>query len=155
MMVTPATAQLGEMHAASFATDPKHLGFVLARYKFVARMLQGMGRVLEVGCGDTTGARLVKPVVGNLVGIDREPEAYTSEKSINVSRHDMLDGPIDYGGPYDAVYALDVLEHVSPQDEPKFLCNIRATLVRGGALIIGTPSKESQAYASAPSKAHH
>src|SRR5712672_4184330 len=46
----PPSAQLGEMHAASFATDPKHLGFVLARYKHVSRWLVGMDRVLEVGC---------------------------------------------------------------------------------------------------------
>src|SRR5712675_2743841 len=102
----PPSAQLGEMHAASFATDPKHLGFVLARYKFVARMLQGMGRVLEVGCGDTTGARLVKPTVGELLGIDRHH--YTSEPCIDVLCHDMLDGSCGLSY-YDAAYTLDVL----------------------------------------------
>src|SRR5258706_9013667 len=151
MMVTPATAQLGEMHSASFATDPKHLGFVLARYKFVARMLQGMGRVLEVGCGDTTGARLVKPVGGQLTGIDRD--SYASEPCIEVYRHDMLDGP--FGNLFDAVYAMDVLEHISPRDEHTFLGNIKKSLGECGTLIIGTPSRESQPYASELSKAHH
>jgi SAM-dependent methyltransferase len=148
---TPATAQLGEMHAASFATDPKHLGFVLARYKFIARMLQGKGRVLEVGCGDTTGARLVKPSVGHLIGIDRE--RYASEPCIDVFRYDMLDGV--YGGGFDAIYALDVLEHVKPQNEDRFLANIKASLIFDGVLIIGTPSLESQPYASALSREHH
>lgn len=146
-----ANAQLGEMHAASFAADPKHLGFVLARYKFVARMLAGKGRVLEVGCGDTTGARLVKPAVGCLIGIDRE--RYASEPSIDVHVHDMLDAPL--GGTYDAVYALDVLEHVGREDEDRFLDNIKASLHPGGAVIIGMPSKESQIYASELSRTHH
>ena len=144
-------AQLGEMHAASFATDPKHLGFVLARYKFVARMLQGMERVLEVGCGDTTGARVVKPAVGRLVGIDRE--RYACEPCIEVFRHDVLSAP--YGERFDAVYALDVLEHVNPQDERTFFDNIKLSLLRGGVLIIGTPSLESQVYASKLSRAYH
>lgn len=144
-------AQLGDMHAASFATDPKHLGFVLARYKFVSRMLAGCGRVLEVGCGDTTGARLVKPAVGHLVGID--VHRYGSEPCIDVVAHDMLDGP--FQSTFDAVYALDVLEHVNPDDEDRFLGNIKASLIVAGPLIIGMPSKESQIYASELSKAHH
>ena len=144
-------AQLGDMHAASFATDPKHLGFVLARYKFVARMLQGYGRVLEVGCGDTTGARLVKPVVGLLIGVDAH--RYESEPCIDVFSHDMIKA--SFGGPYDAAYSLDVLEHVAPEDEHEFLANIKKSLVAGGVLIIGSPSKESQVYASELSKAHH
>lgn len=144
-------AQLGDMHAASFAADPKHLGFVLARYKFVARMLQGMERVLEVGCGDTTGARVVKPVVGRLVGIDRE--RYACEPCIEVFRHDIINAP--YGERFDGVYALDVLEHIEPHNERTFLDNIKLSLLRGGVLIIGTPSLESQAYASKLSKAYH
>jgi SAM-dependent methyltransferase len=155
LQTAPPHAQLGYMHAASFATDPKHLGFVLARYKFVARMLGGMERVLEVGCGDTTGARLVKPVVGRLTGIDREPHTYNSFPCIQVFLHDMLDGSYGECASFDAVYALDVLEHVKPQDEHRFLANIKDSLVDGGVLIIGTPSKESQAYASELSQAHH
>jgi len=150
------TAQLGEMHAASFATDPKHLGFVLARYKHVAKMLYGMSRVLEVGCGDTTGAPLVKEVVGDLIGID--PVAYKSEPNIDVYSHDMLDGPFTNPngcGKFNAAYALDVLEHINPEDEDRFLTNIKASLEGGGMVIIGTPSLESQPYASKLSKEHH
>jgi 2-polyprenyl-3-methyl-5-hydroxy-6-metoxy-1,4-benzoquinol methylase len=144
-------AQLGDMHAASFAADPKHLGFVLARYKFVARMLTGKARVLEIGCGDTTGARVVKPVVGELIGIDRE--RYESPPCIYVYHQDfVIDGA---GGPYDAIYALDVLEHVSPTDEDKFLRHVTLSLDLNGLFIVGTPSKESQAYASEISRVHH
>jgi hypothetical protein len=144
-------AQLGDMHAASFAADPKHLGFVLARYKFVARMLTGKARVLEIGCGDTTGARVVKPVVGKLIGIDRE--LYTPPLCIEAYDHDMLVGP--FGHDYDAIYALDVLEHVSLAHEDTFLRHVTASLDAHGLFIVGTPSKESQAYASEISRAHH
>jgi SAM-dependent methyltransferase len=147
-------AQLGDMHAASFATDPKHLGFVLARYKFVARMLTGRGRVLEVGCGDTTGARVVKPVVGHLTGIDRELYA---DPCIDVCRHDLLDWPFEgpFGSRFEAIYALDVLEHIGVADESRFLEHLTASLAEGGCAIIGMPSRESQAFASPLSRVHH
>jgi predicted TPR repeat methyltransferase len=146
-------AQLGEMHAASFAEDPKHLGFVLARYKFVAKMLVGYGRVLEIGCGDTTGARVVKPAVISLVGIDNS--SYRSQDlCIPVKKHDMRHG-IPFSNRFDAIYALDVLEHIPLDDEPQFMLNVILSLEDDGAAIFGSPSLESQAYASELSRRYH
>jgi 2-polyprenyl-3-methyl-5-hydroxy-6-metoxy-1,4-benzoquinol methylase len=143
---------LGSMHAASFSTDPKHLGFVLARYKFVAKMLKGYGRVLEIGCGDGTGAQIVQPVVGRLVGVDSQiPVA--KYFTLEFEQHDILSGP--FGGEWDACYALDVLEHIKPDDENNVLRNITECMTPDGALIIGMPSKESQPYASELSRLHH
>ena len=84
-------AQLGAMHSASFAEDPKHLGFVLARYKFVAKMLAGKTWVLEIGCGDCTGARVVKEAVGGLIGCDK---TIYDIGGMTVVRHDMAIGPL-------------------------------------------------------------
>jgi len=42
-----------------------------------------------------------------------------------------------------------------PADEDKFLTNLRASMTQDGIAIIGTPSIESQAYASPNSKAGH
>ena len=139
---------LGSMHAASFATDPKHLGFVLARYHFVARMLQGAHSVLEVGCGDGTGAQVVRSSVEYLALID-------SDHNSAGEWHDMVaDGPYDLM-PWDAVYALDVLEHIEPTGEDAFFRNINASLKLRGTVIIGSPSLESQPYASELSRRYH
>ena len=139
---------LGEMHAASFEVDPKHLGFVLARYYFVARMLHGKGRVLEIGSGDGTGARLVRETVGSLTTTDLHNLAADL-------LWDMTRGPMDGVPVYDAAYALDVLEHIEPNQENDFIRNICCSLVSWGTLIIGMPSLESQPYASELSKLHH
>jgi 2-polyprenyl-3-methyl-5-hydroxy-6-metoxy-1,4-benzoquinol methylase len=144
-------AQLGTTHSVSFAEDPKHLGFVLARYKFVARMLQGKRYVLEVGCGDGTGARVVGSAVYNLVLTD-------SLEQIHCHRHDMtLDGPFRFPAipAWDAVYALDVMEHVDERDQDGFLINICKCLHDRGVCIIGMPSLESQMFASPASKSQH
>lgn len=140
---------LGEMHAASFASDPKHLGFVLARYKFVAKMLTGAGKVLEVGCGDGTGARVVKAYVGQWFGIDKQEQLLLSKE---FRRHDILEGPYGY---WDAVYALDVMEHIAPENEDVFLGHITSMIDLAGVCIIGMPSLESQVYASPQSVAGH
>ena len=40
--------------------DPRQFFISLARYKFVAKMLQKKNNVLEVGCGDGFNSRIVK-----------------------------------------------------------------------------------------------
>src|SRR5262249_12990372 len=112
----------------------------------------GYGRVLEVGCGDGTGARIVEPVVDELCGIDIDDELLSSvPQQMTVYWHDILQSPFITGGMWDAAYALDVLEHIPPEREDIFFNNINAGLRRGGVVIIGSPSLESQPYASEPS----
>ena len=54
---------LGPWTSYGLVHDPKHLAFVLGRYKFVAKMLQGRERVMEVGPGDGFGLPLVAQAV--------------------------------------------------------------------------------------------
>ena len=153
--------RLGLSGSESWHEDPKHLLFTLARYKFVAKMLTGRRHALEVGCGDAFGTRIVQAEVERLTAIDFDPLFVADAKarmtprwSFEVFAHDMLrDGPVD--GTFDAVYALDVLEHVAPAEERGFLDNCLAGLDAHGCAIFGMPSLESQAYASAQSKAGH
>lgn len=65
--------QLGPWTSHIWRTDPRHLGFLLARYKFCAKMLAGKPEVLEVGCGDAFGTMVVLQTVGSVHGIDFEP----------------------------------------------------------------------------------
>jgi len=65
----------------------------------------------------------------------------------------MMDRAVD--GPFDAAYALDVIEHIPPADEDRFIANITASLVAPGVAIFGLPSLESQPYASRVSREGH
>lgn len=152
--------RMGLRSSQSWHDDPKHLLFRLSRYKFVGKMMSGADKVLEIGCGDAFGTRLVQQEVKSLEATDFDPVFVEDVKArmvdrwrFNVFVHDLLDGPIP--GSYDGVYALDVLEHISQQHEQIFLANAFAPLTQNGVAIIGMPSLESQVYASPTSKAGH
>ena len=53
----------GIMANESWNNDPKRTLFTLARYKFVARMLEGKNNALEIGCADAFGTRLLQQTV--------------------------------------------------------------------------------------------
>ena len=152
--------RMGFRASESWYEDPKHIVFRFARYKFVAKMLSGKQNVLEIGCGDAFGTRIVQQEVGKFTAIDFDPVFVEDAKqrmigkwAFDCSTHDMLDGPVP--GHFDAVYACDVLEHIEPAQERRFLDNCFATLDVNGCAIIGLPSLESQAYASVQSKLGH
>ena len=151
---------LGLRANAAWHADPKRLGIVLSRYKFVAKMLSGKKRVLEVGCGDAWASRVVKQEVDTLIGVDVDPvfikdasDAMDPKWAFEVRVHDMLESPVD--GAFDALYALDVLEHIHPMNEDRFIANMAASLDAPGVAIVGMPSLESQPYASPLSKEGH
>ncbi|MSU80229.1 MAG: class I SAM-dependent methyltransferase [Gemmataceae bacterium] len=153
-------ASLGVMTNFVWQTDPKRLLFVLARYKFAARMLAGKTNVLEIGCADAFGSRIVRQFVKSLTVSDFDPvftkdvqERMSPDWPMQVRLHDMLSGPID--GAFDAAYSLDVMEHIAEKDEHRFLKNIVDSLTDDGVLLIGMPSLQSQQYASPGSLAGH
>jgi len=153
-------ATMGLRGTQVWSDDPRHLLFILARYKFVAKMFSGFGNVLEIGCGDAIGSRLVQQEVKHLKAVDFDGifvqdaiDRADPDWPMELAVHDMLAGPVT--GSFDGIYALDVLEHIPREKEDLFIRNAVASLKDDGALIFGMPSLESQTYASPPSKAGH
>ncbi|MDF1756999.1 MAG: methyltransferase domain-containing protein [Legionellaceae bacterium] len=150
----------GLMSNFAWYDDPRRMAFHFARYKFVSKMLSGKENVLEVGCADAFGTRVVVQEVKNLTAIDIEPafiqdvnERMCDKWHFNTQVHDVLEAPIQ--GRFDGAYSLDVLEHISSEHEDEFIKNICLSLTEDGVLIIGMPSLESQQYASPTSKEGH
>lgn len=158
MSIYEHTHLVGGPTADYWDRDPQRLAFVLARYKFVARMFEGKHRVLEVGCADGFGSRIVRQRVGHLTAVDIEAKSLITANErqsrtwpVEFVLHDMLKHSLEMFD-FDAAYALDVLEHIYPQDEFRFLQSMRRS---APVVIIGMPSLESQKYASALSRAGH
>lgn len=115
--------------------DPRHFVFTASRYKFVSKMLAGKGKVLEIGAGEGIFSRIVEQTVETLEVTDLK------------TGYDVLSCP---RSGYDAVYCIDVFEHI--KEENTFLNNLSLC---APVCIIGTPSMESQIYASRLSKEGH
>jgi cyclopropane fatty-acyl-phospholipid synthase-like methyltransferase len=153
-------ARFGLMSSQDWHDDPKRLTFSLSRYKFVAKMLSGKKNVLEIGCADGFASRIVVQEVEKLTAIDFDPllvkearEIMDPDWSFECLVLDPTESEIP--GNYDAAYSLDVIEHISQDRENTFLKNIVQALTKNGVFIIGTPSLESQKYASPISKEGH
>jgi 2-polyprenyl-3-methyl-5-hydroxy-6-metoxy-1,4-benzoquinol methylase len=123
-------------------------------------MLSGVDNVLEIGCADAFGSRIVKQEVHRLTVTDFDPifienarETIDERWPMTAKVHNMLSGPMD--GTFDGAYALDVIEHIEARDEGTFVDNTAKSLNSCGVLILGSPSLQSQTYASPPSKAGH
>ncbi|NQV80115.1 MAG: class I SAM-dependent methyltransferase [Alphaproteobacteria bacterium] len=156
--------RLGLMTNQVWHDDPRRLAILLARYKFVAKMLSGAKNVLEVGCADAFGTRIVQQEVEWVTALDFDPVFIADAEQrmaqawpMSVAVHDMLSGPFPARElrRFDGAYTLDVIEHIAPSDEEAFVANLAASLTDNGVLIVGSPSLSSQAYASPASKAGH
>ena len=154
------STRLGLMTNQTWFDDPKRLVFLLSRYKFVSKMFAGYENVLEIGCADAFGSRIVSESVDYLTAVDFDPvfiedakKNMTDNFQFECRVHDILDGPVE--GTFNGVYSLDVIEHIPKSKEDVFVSNVAASLTEDGVLIVGTPSLQSQRYASPPSKKGH
>jgi len=103
--------RFGLMSSQVWRDDPRRLGFVLARYKFVAKMLVWCRRVMEVGCAEAFGTRVVRQEVPKVVATDFDPVFIEENRTRGIEQwpvdyrvHDMLAGPL--AERFDAAYAL-------------------------------------------------
>ena len=140
----------GLMTNQAWDDDPKRLAFTFSRYKFVAKINE-WSRTSSRNrlCGCFCDLELFSKRFKNLTAIDFDPifiedvKARMSPKwPITCFVHDMLKGPPP--GNYQGIYALDVLEHIRPEDETIFLTNMVSSLEPHGVAILGMPSLESQ-----------
>ena len=155
---------LGLTTSYMWRNDPKHLLFFLARYKFAAKMLDGYTDILEVGCGDGFGARLLEQNGSKVYRTDADRDFIIRASRDNPDQtfyvHDFAKSRMavelfDAEMSFDAAFAIDVIEHIRLEDEFKFFEHIRQSISKTGVCLFGTPSLESQVYASEASKIGH
>ncbi|MFQ5451087.1 MAG: class I SAM-dependent methyltransferase [Nitrospinaceae bacterium] len=151
---------LGPWTSYSLIHDPKHMAFVLARYKFCAKMLEGKNTVMEVGPGDGFGLPIVAQSVGKVYAVDwdkrliegnmRRLAALTNiEHRVCDLNKESLELKVD------AAFSIDVIEHLDPENESSFMEGILRCLGPDGVLITGTPNITASQYASPRSEVLH
>lgn len=157
-MLGDSTKRLGRHWSYNLWNDPKRLAFVMARYKFAAKMACKNKRVLELGCSEGIGAPILSEFAVKYTGVDMDGPAivtacqnFTSDKS-GFLEDDFLGKRY---GLFDSIISLDVIEHVHGEFEHLFFDTIRANLDDDGICVVGTPNITSDLYASPASKIGH
>ncbi len=133
---------------------------MLGRYKFVAKMLQGRDRVMEVGPGDGFGLPLVASAVKHLYAVDWDRRLLegNARRLAHLTNVTYVMADLNTQSPplqADAAYWVDVLEHVAADAEATIIENIVRCLPDDGVLITGTPNKTASQYASPESEVLH
>ena len=151
---------LGPWTSYSLRHDPKHMAFVLARYKFCAKMMQGKPVVMEVGSGDGLGLPLIAQQAERVYAVDWDQRLLDG----NARRLAHLDNVIylhidlNTDAPdvaVDGVCMIDVIEHLEPAREAVFMEHVVACVKLDGVLVTGTPNITASQYASPRSEAQH
>ena len=139
MALRDGFSRFGFMSNQTWKDDPRRLLFLLSRYKFVAKMLSGKKRVVEIGCTDAFGTRLVSQEGCRVTACDFDPVFIEDAQArmqadgwaCDTRVHDILTGPVPPGD-FDAAYTLDVFEHIVPEKATTFVGNIARSLCRAG-----------------------
>jgi cyclopropane fatty-acyl-phospholipid synthase-like methyltransferase len=151
---------LGPWTSYSLVHDPKHMAFVLARYKFAAKLLEGKDHVVEVGSGDGFGLPIMAQAVGKVTCLDWD-ERLLDGNARRLAHLDNVENmlvDLNKESPdlqADAAFSIDVIEHLEPEQEHNFFQNIVGCLAPAGVLITGTPNATAAAHASKQSQAQH
>ncbi len=155
------SVDLGPWTSYSLLNDPKHMGFVLARYKFPAKMFDEMNQVIEVGCGDAFGTPIVAQHVKKVVAIEPDARHIEGNKKrlAKVKNIEFKCGTIqDLKFPprsFCGAYSIDVIEHLDQHLNEPFVESQASILKKDGVCIIGTPNKTAEQYASERSRVQH
>jgi 2-polyprenyl-3-methyl-5-hydroxy-6-metoxy-1,4-benzoquinol methylase len=153
--------EMGPMTGQVWREDPRRLVFVLARYKFVSKMLAGKRSAIEFGCGDGFGMRIVRQTVGSVHGVDFDP-VFIDWANRNAER-ESLDCTYALGdfikeappGRFESAYSLDVIEHIPESLEHHYVDHLADVLEPHGVCIVGSPNTTATPYASKASLEGH
>tara|TARA_Y100001935_G_C17311792_1_gene517219 strand:- start:29944 stop:30633 length:690 start_codon:yes stop_codon:yes gene_type:complete len=152
--------KLGPYTTQAYMDDPSCLAFITSRYKFCSRILSGMENVVEIGCGDGFGGAIVAQKVKKLTCTDINLNLLNDNKkrmnhlkNVEYKYHDYRDSPLK--NKVDAIYFIDVIEHIFKNEEELFLKNVFESINPNGVCLIGTPNIKSERYASKYSKEAH
>ncbi len=141
-----------EAQAKLFAAEDKHFWF-RARAEFIIDKLKQFGlldssyKVAEIGCGNGyTSSQLIRHYA-HYYAYEGSPKALEQMKcrleDIDPSKYSLRVSDISQSQlepNLDLVLALDVLEHIAPEDLPKVLEQIAKSLKSSGRLVLTVPA---------------
>jgi methionine biosynthesis protein MetW len=135
---TPATKPRAEVYHRDFSAG------LSGKYQRVYNLVPRDSRVLELGCSTGFFSEHLAKKCATVVAVDCDPPSIKAcqDRGISAFQFDLSSGDIDSfladQAPFDAVVAMDVLEHLArPQD---LLARLHRLMDRHGRLIVTGPN---------------
>ena len=100
-------------------------------------------RALDLGCGAGNYAVYLAERGFEVTGVDSSPAAIEMARA-NAERRgvqctfvtaDVLGGLVEVAGPFDFAYDWELLHHIFPEDRPRYVETVHATLRKGGLYL--------------------
>ncbi|MFC1508558.1 methyltransferase [Candidatus Omnitrophota bacterium] len=156
---TPAI-KLGPWTSYSLINDPKHMCFVLSRYKFCVKMLKGKDVIMELGSGDGFGLPIIAQSAKKVYAVDWDKRILegNAQRLKHLRNVEYLRVDLNKESPRvkaDGAFLIDVIEHLEPKSERNFFNNIVKCLKPDSVLIVGTPNITASEYATHRSHVQH
>lgn len=115
------------------------------RYLFVKAFVKDKV-VLDIASGEGFGSYYLSSVAKKVIGVDINSEAIShSEKKYARNNLSFIHGnarEIPLQEPVDVIVSFETLEHLSEDDQKKFLEETQRLLKKDGALFMSTPNKK-------------
>jgi 2-polyprenyl-3-methyl-5-hydroxy-6-metoxy-1,4-benzoquinol methylase len=109
---------------------------------FVVRLVEELApaSLLDVGCGDGRLLYELRDRVPRLVGCDTDERAARFARAFNPTADVHLGDVSGVPGAFDAVVAMEVLEHVTDDALPGLVSALAARVAGNGKLIVSVPT---------------
>jgi len=117
------------------------------RYIFTAGFISGK-KVLDAACGEGGGSFLMSEKAKEVIGVDLRGEAIQFAKNNYKGNNvDFIVGDVTKlpfkDNFFDVAVSFETVEHISENDQKKFLAELKRVVRSDGLLIISTPDKRS------------
>lgn len=116
----------------------------LHRYAYAAMLVKGK-RVLDLGCGEGYGSRLLADAASSVIGVDIDEQiighaaAKYGAPALQFIHGSITAVPLSEDHSFDAIVCFEAIEHIEAHDA--LLCEVKRLLRPSGLFIVSTPNK--------------